>query len=81
MVKTRLNQLKNGQVCILDSVELCDYIRKKRLIELGLVKDTKITMLKNNKWSKNVIIGVRGYALTLDYLLASQIIVCGVNDE
>lgn len=65
--------MKVEQVAVIQGIVLCDVEKYKRLIELGLVNYTRVEMLKNNRKAKSVVIGVRGYALALDYSIADAI--------
>lgn len=73
MNKCNLVDLSNNQKAIILGIKIENISIKKRLIELGLVKNQPILMIKNNKWSKTLTIGVKGYVLALDYVVSSLI--------
>lgn len=67
-----LSYLKTGQSAIITSIDK-DCSCCKRLLELGLVKGTKVTMVKNN--AGPVIINVSSTKLALGKCLSNNIIV------
>lgn len=73
MKRIRLSDLKEEKVGVVQGIVLCDIEKHKRLIELGFVSYTKVEMLKNDRRAKSVVVGVRGYALALDYTIADGI--------
>lgn len=73
MEKIYLSQVKTGETVVLSEVQVDNIKKHKRLIELGFVKNTKITMLKNHK-PNGILVGIRGYSLALDNKLADSIL-------
>ena len=70
-----LTDLKQGDIANI----ACIKKRHKRLIELGFFDGAKIEVLKTNKLSKLMLVGIRGFCLCLDFNLASRVFVLGVD--
>ena len=70
-----LIKLKGGQSSAVYSVNEFDKKMNRRLIELGFVKNEKIEVIKNLKKSKSMLIAIRGYVLSLDYIIAEKVLV------
>ena len=71
MESVKLCELKTGDKAVLSRIEGVEISRHKRLIELGLVGGAKIEVLKKEK--NIMLVGVRGYALSLDGLVTNCI--------
>lgn len=75
MENKTLNQVGAGCYCFINTISGLDLHKHKRLIELGFISGTKVMVLKNSKSSKTMVIGIRGYTLSIDYMLAEKILV------
>lgn len=75
-----LTKTKSGEVVVLNKIEGIELKTHKRLIELGFVSGTKIKVIKVNKQAKLILIGLRGFTLSMDFLIASKIFVYGENN-
>lgn len=74
-----LTDLKQGDIANIACIKNLDEKRHKRLIELGFFDGAKIEVLKTNKLSKLMLVGIRGFCLCLDFNLASRVFVLGVD--
>ena len=68
-----LNQIEQGSLCVIHDKVGLDLARHKRLIELGFVNGTKLKVIKNSKKAKILLVGLRGFSISLDYDLAEKI--------
>ena len=75
-----LSQINDNSLVVITKIEGLDLKIHKRLIELGFVLNTKIKIIKNNKKSKIMLVGLRGYVLSLDFFIASKIFVIGETE-
>ena len=73
----RLCDVENLKCCVLSEIRGLEIAKHKRLVELGFVQGTKIEILKNSRKAKTMVIGIRGYTISIDYLLAENIFVWG----
>jgi len=73
MVKTTLNLIEQEKVCVIDSLFDLKQDLHKRLIEMGFVTGAKISVIKNKKRAKIMLISIRGYLLSLDYFIAQRV--------
>jgi len=71
----KLLELENGAHTAVYKVNEFDKKMNRRLIELGFVKNEKIEVIKNLKKSKSMLISIRGYVLSLDYIIAERVMV------
>ncbi len=71
----KLSSLKEKEKSVIFLVEEINQKMNRRLIELGFVKNEKVEVIKNLKRGKNMLIAIRGYVLSLDYFIASKIMV------
>ena len=71
----KLSSLKEKETSVIFLVEEIEQKMNRRLIELGFVKNEKVEVIKNLKKGKNMLISIRGYVLSLDYFIASKIMV------
>ena len=73
--KRLLCDLKNDEKTVVFELRNFDKKMWARLIEMGFVKQQKISVIKNLKKAKTMIVSIRGYVLALDYNLAKNVIV------
>lgn len=71
---TSLDMLEKGQVCRVVEVRLEDKI-KYRLLDMGIVTNTKIELTRKAPLGDPIQIHVRGYSLSIRKELAKKIIV------
>jgi len=75
-----LTKTKSGELVVLKEINGLEVKTHKRLVELGFVSGVKIKVIKINKQAKLVLIGLRGFTLSMDFLIASKIFVYGENN-
>ena len=71
---TSLDMLEKGQICRVIEVRLEDKI-KYRLLDMGIVTNTKIELTRKAPLGDPIQIYVRGYSLSIRKELAQKIIV------
>jgi len=71
----KLSSLKSGEVSVISKIEGLELLTHKRFIELGFVKNAKIEIIKMS--SNAMIVGIRGFCLSIDNLVADCIFVQG----
>lgn len=74
----KLKDVKDGQKVVIQSIDNnLDKKLHKRLLELGVIKNSIVTIIKNSKLTQLMCICVRGCTLSMDYSLAEKIYVYG----
>lgn len=69
---TTLNNLKENQICKVKSVNVIGKL-KYRLLDMGIVPNTKIKLTKKAPLGDPLQIEVRGYSLSIRKEIASKI--------
>ncbi|MDD8017959.1 MAG: FeoA family protein [Bacteroidota bacterium] len=70
-----LNQLQTGQVGIVEQLLTSDPKLKMRLLELGVLKDTKIEIVRFAPLGDPIEIKIRGYRLSIRKEEAESVLV------
>ena len=70
---TKLSNLKQGDKCVIQKLDIQDTAKKKRMIELGFCSGLKVQILKTSK--ELMLVGVLGCSYSIDKDLASKIFV------
>ena len=73
MERTLLKNIMQGGVCVIEQIAGLEQAVHKRLIEMGFVKNAKVSVIKNKPKAKLMLISIRGYLLSLDYNLAQKV--------
>ena len=73
----KLSEVKNSKFVVVESIEDLEFRLHKRLVDMGFVKGTKVDIIKNDKKRKLVLVGIRGFTISLDYFICSRIMVWG----
>ena len=75
-IKT-ISNLKIGESGVIDKIVLNDQKLKRRLLELGFVKNTKIKVTNFSILNDVVLIEIMGYVISLRQRIASKIVLKG----
>lgn len=65
MSQKTLSQLKVGQTAFIKSVHCPDEALRRRLLDMGIIPNTQITLVKKAPMGDPLEVSLRGYSLTL----------------
>lgn len=75
----KLSDVKLNQTCKIKSIE-CDIRLKRRLLELGLCKDTEVKIINISPLKNSYLLELRGYVLAVRKSCALSVMVEMINE-